>query len=174
MKPSSDIEISDVTLPIAALLIASVFEELDGSRIENSPSGGRRLGRVGKLAPPTSASGEEGLPGSRRRGRTGGAPSMRGLLIVGASGWKREKKNHGHRTARYQHEPNGNQRREPGRKRELQGRSENYGPNQGLALRVELVLDLLFGLGDFLPRLLDFSTELLVLVLLPLIDPLSC
>jgi hypothetical protein len=27
---------SDVTLPIAALLIASVFEELDGSRIENS------------------------------------------------------------------------------------------------------------------------------------------
>jgi hypothetical protein len=34
MNPSSDIEISDVTLPIAALLIASVFEELDGSRIQ--------------------------------------------------------------------------------------------------------------------------------------------
>jgi hypothetical protein len=30
---SSDIEISDVTLPMA-LLIASVFEEFDGSRIE--------------------------------------------------------------------------------------------------------------------------------------------
>jgi hypothetical protein len=34
MNPSSDIEISDVTLPIAALLIASVFEESDGSRIQ--------------------------------------------------------------------------------------------------------------------------------------------
>ena len=33
-----DIEISNVTLPIAALLIASALEELDGSRIENSYS----------------------------------------------------------------------------------------------------------------------------------------
>src|SRR6266511_1758026 len=32
MKPSSDIEISDLTLPITALLIASFFEELDSSR----------------------------------------------------------------------------------------------------------------------------------------------
>jgi hypothetical protein len=38
MNPSSDIEISDVTLPIAALLVASVFEQLDGSRIVNSSS----------------------------------------------------------------------------------------------------------------------------------------
>jgi hypothetical protein len=38
MNPSSDIEISDVTLPTTALLIASVFEELDGSLIENSSS----------------------------------------------------------------------------------------------------------------------------------------
>jgi hypothetical protein len=34
MNPSSDIEISDVTLPTAALRITSVFEELDGFRIE--------------------------------------------------------------------------------------------------------------------------------------------
>jgi hypothetical protein len=31
MNPSSDIEISDVTLPIAALLVASVFDGSDGS-----------------------------------------------------------------------------------------------------------------------------------------------
>jgi hypothetical protein len=42
MNPSSDIEISDVTLPIAALLIASAFEELHGSRIQNSSSVAKR------------------------------------------------------------------------------------------------------------------------------------
>jgi hypothetical protein len=35
-NPSSDIEISDVTLPMAAFLIASVCEEFDGPRIHNS------------------------------------------------------------------------------------------------------------------------------------------
>jgi hypothetical protein len=64
MKPSSDIEISDVTLPIAALLIASVFEELDGSGIEKSSFGGWRLERAGKLATPNGAS--EGGPSQLR------------------------------------------------------------------------------------------------------------
>jgi hypothetical protein len=53
MKPSSDIEISDVTLPIAALLIASVFEQLDGCRIENSSSaaGARKSREAGHCSP---------------------------------------------------------------------------------------------------------------------------
>lgn len=38
MKPSSDIEISDVSLPIAAFLIVSAFEDLDRFRIKNSSS----------------------------------------------------------------------------------------------------------------------------------------
>jgi hypothetical protein len=48
---SQHIEISDVTLPIAALLIASVFEELDGCRIGHRSAAGGQEGQGSSQRP---------------------------------------------------------------------------------------------------------------------------